>query len=757
MLNHWIRNRVSLSLLTAAFVLVLGVGQQARAGYTWEVFGGELEVAGFTDIEARVHTFADGEATYLNQLITRLQVEATITWEDVGMFDEIAFTMVARPQFDWGHYYGSTLSGDRTGRDPEKTPAGADDFTHATDPVGYGGFDYSAGRLANGGAIFATGGLEKVSLHEQNTGSNVLIRRKGDFLDEFAVIGDEQFPIVFPLTDRNLVCPKCTDIDDDHFDVALGNTDSNGRMYPFRELYADLRIGDVWIRVGKQQLVWGKTDFFRLQDVLNPVDFGQHFFFDSFEDIRIPQWMLSAQWRPGSIGPFTDTAIQVVWNFDRFQRVGVGAPYSNWGFNGAARQLGTFALFNTYFSAEPCAPGGSDFDTTTSGAGDINIACGNATNSAAEIAAGLPLGAGTGFATTPAGFGTPAGLGGDNLPAWNFGNTEIAVRIEARLGKVRFALTNHYGWWDNPAVHWRSVTLASTIGGVSSGIDPALVNDTLWIDRSQGLGIASFVGTPEAVCAAAQAATVAATVTAAGNCDDPQAFYGSSFGFLTPGGQVEFEYDKVNTLGLAVDYFDDWTGIVFRLESSWSKDVPVTNTNDLDWLDSSDFVQFALGMDRPTFIKFLNPTRTFFISSQIFHTYWLDHEGDNNDGFFTDRHNWILTFFIQGNYLRDRLTPQAFVVWEEASGAWVSGIQAQWLFTNNWSIVGGINAIWGTPTEDSHAIGPFTGFTLNRVDAAGSAAPGGHTNPTNVNGLAQEGIASLRNRDELFVRLRYSF
>lgn len=753
MLNHLMRGCASLTVLAAAFVLVLGIGQQARAGYSWEIMGGELEIAGFADIEARAHVGQDGDSAYLNQLITRLQVEATITWEDVGMFDEVAFTMVARPQFDWGHYYGEQLSGGRVGRNSDHYPAGMADFTHASDPVGFGGFDYSAGRgpYQNPGVgsnvteVYATGGLEKVVLHGVES---------MDWLDNFAVIYNREFPIVVPMRDDNLNCPGCPDIDDSHLNVAFGATDSNGRMYPIRELYADLRIGDVWIRVGKQQIVWGKTDFFRLQDLINPVDFGQHFFFDSFEDIRIPQWMISAQWRPGSIGPFTDTAIQLIWNFDRFQRVGGGAPWASWGFNMFGRQLGTFALFNTYFSAEPCAPGGVDFLTSTTGDGEIPC-----------DGTGLgPNGTDDGFGagTTPAGFGTPAGLGGDMLPAWNFKNTEIALRVEARLGKVRFAITNHWGHWDNPAVHWRSITLAGSVGGVSTGI--GTTNDMLWVDRAAGVGIASFVGTPEEVVSRALNAsggTYSATVAAAAATahENPNDFYATFSGFLTPGGQVEFLYDKVNTLGVALDYFDDYTGIVFRLESSWSNDVPVTNTNDLDWYDTSDFTQFSLGMDRPTFIKWLNPLRTFFISSQIFHTYWMDHDGDNQNGFMMDRHNWIITFFIQGNYLRDRLTPQAFIVWEEHSGAWVSGFQAQYLLTQNWSIVGGIHAIWGSATENRHAIGPFTGFTLNRAGGTidGQASAGGHRNPESVNGLAQEGIASLGERDEVFLRIRYSF
>ena len=110
----------------------------------------------------------------------------------------------------------------------------------------------------------------------------------------------------------------------------MGMTDSNGKFYPFRELYMDGVIGDFWIRFGKQQIVWGKTDFFRMQDLINPIDYGQHFFFDSMEDIRIPQWMLSVQYKAGEIGPLTDNAFQFVWNFDQFERVGLGNPSQMW-------------------------------------------------------------------------------------------------------------------------------------------------------------------------------------------------------------------------------------------------------------------------------------------------------------------------------------------------------------------------------------------------------------------------------------------
>ena len=129
----------------------------------------------------------------------------------------------------------------------------------------------------------------------------------------------------------------------------MGMTDSNGKFYPFRELYMDGVIGDFWIRFGKQQIVWGKTDFFRMQDLINPIDYGQHFFFDSMEDIRIPQWMLSVQYKAGEIGPLTDNAFQFVWNFDQFARVGLGNPSQMWA-HPFAKDMSTFGIYNTFFS-----------------------------------------------------------------------------------------------------------------------------------------------------------------------------------------------------------------------------------------------------------------------------------------------------------------------------------------------------------------------------------------------------------------------
>ncbi|MBR9885810.1 MAG: DUF1302 domain-containing protein, partial [Oceanospirillales bacterium] len=105
--------------------------------------------------------------------------------------------------------------------------------------------------------------------------------------------------------------------------------DFNDRLDFIRELYLsadkELTNGDVLsFRLGKQQVVWGKTDLFRVLDVINPVDYSRHNIYDELEDIRIPQWMLTAEWRMGSNQVLDDSNLSLVWNFDKFRPSNLG-------------------------------------------------------------------------------------------------------------------------------------------------------------------------------------------------------------------------------------------------------------------------------------------------------------------------------------------------------------------------------------------------------------------------------------------------
>lgn len=112
-------------------------------------------------------------------------------------------------------------------------------------------------------------------------------------------------------------------------------SDFNDQLDFIRELYisADKQLDSgtlLNITFGKQQVVWGKTDLFRVLDVINPVDYSRHNIYDELEDIRIPQWMLTAEWRMGPNKVFDDSNFSLVWNIDKFRPSNLGTcgqPY----------------------------------------------------------------------------------------------------------------------------------------------------------------------------------------------------------------------------------------------------------------------------------------------------------------------------------------------------------------------------------------------------------------------------------------------
>lgn len=123
----------------------------------------------------------------------------------------------------------------------------------------------------------------------------------------------------------------CNNLDGymDHDENDARFPEFNDRLDFIRELYlsADKQLdnGDVLsFRLGKQQVVWGKTDLFRVLDVINPVDYSRHNIYDELEDIRIPQWMLTAEWRMGPNKVFDDSNLSLVWNFDKFRPNNLG-------------------------------------------------------------------------------------------------------------------------------------------------------------------------------------------------------------------------------------------------------------------------------------------------------------------------------------------------------------------------------------------------------------------------------------------------
>ncbi len=73
-------------------------------------------------------------------------------------------------------------------------------------------------------------------------------------------------------------------------DLHVADEDEYRLAAKLREGFVDLTFDAVDIRLGKQQVVWGKTDGFRITDLVNPLDLKE-FGLADFIDSRIPLWM----------------------------------------------------------------------------------------------------------------------------------------------------------------------------------------------------------------------------------------------------------------------------------------------------------------------------------------------------------------------------------------------------------------------------------------------------------------------------------
>jgi hypothetical protein len=84
----------------------------------------------------------------------------------------------------------------------------------------------------------------------------------------------------------------------------------NKSEWEFREVYLDFDLNDLgYVRIGKQQIVWGETDGLKLLDVMNPQNFRE-FILANFEESRIPLWSVKHDFSINELN------VQLVWIAD---------------------------------------------------------------------------------------------------------------------------------------------------------------------------------------------------------------------------------------------------------------------------------------------------------------------------------------------------------------------------------------------------------------------------------------------------------
>jgi hypothetical protein len=177
----------------------------------------------------------------------------------------------------------------------------------------------------------------------------------------------------------------------------------NDRFDFIREAYVKKNVAlddgkALFLKLGKQQVVWGRTDLFRVLDVINPVDYSRNNIYDELQDIRIPMWIAQAEYRMGASDSMQDRNLQVIWNFDQFRPNNLG-------------QCGT--------------------PNTILDAGCFFRGMANLWDNGGTVANFAPVPPGTPGAWAATDFGAhQIGLRNVNLPEWSLSNTQLGVKYE---------------------------------------------------------------------------------------------------------------------------------------------------------------------------------------------------------------------------------------------------------------------------------------------------------------------------------------
>jgi len=95
------------------------------------------------------------------------------------------------------------------------------------------------------------------------------------------------------------------------------------------QVFVDYEQGPVFIRFGRQNLVWGETDVFRLLDNINPTDSSFGGFFIDLDERRVPLNMLRMSYNIGTIGPLDQAFIEAYAAMDNTVAGIPGAPHGS--------------------------------------------------------------------------------------------------------------------------------------------------------------------------------------------------------------------------------------------------------------------------------------------------------------------------------------------------------------------------------------------------------------------------------------------
>ena len=343
---------------------------------------------------------------------------------------------------------------------------------------------------------------------------------------------------------------------DDLDDFSRGARDALKFENVLREAYVDVKFrGGFSLRAGRQQIIWGESDGFRLLDRANALDLSWHFQQElpppsyGLDDLRIPFWMIKGLYDFGSVATFSNVFVEAYWNPGDWQPTKVSFLPAPWG-----------------------------------------------------IRIGHPL---------------------SNPLNGAFSHPLRADRLMHGTGLFR------QGNYDRNPID--NSQFGIRFNGVA-GPDTPLLPDGLQIQV--GYLYQRFAATGGASSSAAVVRGIPPT-------DAGRVYTDYLIGRRTL--PVEFYTPYIHTIGVAANYFDEWTKIVWRMEQAYDFGLPfyscghspnaiakqpacvreTTFAPFLPGIRNHDVWSSLIAFDRPTWIRPLNKKTTFFITGQLFTTYMI--------------------------------------------------------------------------------------------------------------------------------------
>lgn len=217
--------------------------------------------------------------------------------------------------------------------------------------------------------------------------------------------------------------------------------------------------------------------------------------------------------------------------------------------------------------------------------------------------------------------------------------------------------------------------------------------------------------------------------------------YGRRDFLWSSGAEIQLFYQKRNVLGFATDFAEDVSKTNWSLEFTWFANEAFTNTRATRGYSNGDSLNLTISVDRPTFVHFLNASRTIFYNMQWFVRYLPEYQGlgtlTTNGPF-----SFLGTFSVFTGYFQDRLLPGLTAIYDvQSQSGGVLG-QVTYRFSEVFSATFGVASFFGTPAE-------------GRIPVRQALL--GNNGGDFMQRTRFEGLSAIAERDEVYLTLRYTF